>query len=144
MNLSRLPSPISFLPSPFSRLFFYLRSPFSHLLSPVSFLPSPFFRLLSPILFLPSPSSRLLSPFAFLPSPSSRLLSPLLLVLQIPILKYPFFKENCFSLKLFFIFFYFKIDSITLDPDPNSMYRYLVPQRWWLFIFFISLFAANF
>ena len=130
---SLLPSPVSFLPSPFSRL-----------LSPVYFLPSPFFRLLSSVSFLPSSFSRLLPPVFLLPSPSSRLLSPLLLVLQIPILKYPFFKENCFSLKLFFIFFYFKIDSITLDPDPNSMYRYLVPQRWWLFIFFISLFAANF
>ena len=31
------------------------------------------------------------------------------------------FKENYFSLKLFGIFS-FKIESITLDPDPNSMY----------------------
>ena len=31
------------------------------------------------------------------------------------------FKENCFYLKLFLskIIFSFKIDSITLDPDPN-------------------------
>ena len=31
-----------------------------------------------------------------------------------------FFKENCFSQKLF-LMFSFKINSITLDPDSNSM-----------------------
>ena len=40
--------------------------------------------------------------------------------------KYTCFKENYFSLKLFWIFS-FKIYSITLDPDPNSMY--LDPQH---------------
>ena len=35
--------------------------------------------------------------------------------------------KKIFSLKLFWIFS-FKIDCITLDPDPNSMY--LDPQHW--------------
>ena len=49
--------------------------------------------------------------------------------------------ENCFSLELFFIFS-FKIDCITLDPDPdknldpdpNTMY--LDPQHWLKCFFF--------
>ena len=40
--------------------------------------------------------------------------------------KFTCFKENYFTLKLFWIFS-FKIDSITLDPDPNWMY--LDPQH---------------
>ena len=33
--------------------------------------------------------------------------------------KYTCFKENYFSLKLFGIFSFTKIDCITLDPDPD-------------------------
>ena len=41
--------------------------------------------------------------------------------------KYTCFRENYFSLQLFWIFS-FKIDCKTLDPDSNSMY--LDPQNW--------------